>query len=67
MRMSEQVSAAGSWGSGQVRMAVDYSCPPQEWGVTEAGALLPVPTHHWWGAADRDRDHLAPPAATRAD
>ena len=66
MCTSEQVSAAGSWGSGQLRMAVDYSCPPGV-GATEARALLPVPTHHWWGAADRDRDHLAPPATTRAD
>ena len=41
------------WTSDQV----PFSGSPQEWGVTEAGALLPVPTHHWWGAADK----LPPP------
>ena len=45
----------------------DLELPARQAGATEAGALLSEPTCHWWGAADRDRGHLAPPAATRAD
>ena len=64
MCISEQVSAAGTWGSGQLRMAVDWSCPTQECRAAEAGALLlPVPTRHGWGLLTGTGTawHLQPP------